>query len=192
MLDLQHEITRITRIRRLLDGAGIFAGLTALIFPSLSRFIFGPKGDLNFQSILIWNVSMGLLPIAFNLMVLSIALRLRARELDRISKAEPEQAQALLDAYLTKIDRHRIVLLTVGWLAVAKAVLETLIPLATIAGILGRAGEYSSTLVISVAIQMGVTVAQGLIFAFAQFGLAKFLKLQGLRLGTPKAEITTN
>ncbi len=192
MQDLQHEITRITRIRRLLDGAGIFAGLTALIFPSLSRFIFGPKGDLNFQSILIWNVSMGLLPIAFNLMVLSIALRLRARELDRISKAEPEQAQALLDAYLTKIDRHRIVLLTVGWLAVAKAVLETLIPLATIAGILGRAGEYSSTLVISVAIQMGVTVAQGLIFAFAQFGLAKFLKLQGLRLGTPKAEITTN
>ena len=135
---------------------------------------------------------MGLLPIAFNLMVLSIALRLRARELDRISKAEPEQAQALLDAYLTKIDRHRIVLLTVGWLAVAKAVLETLIPLATIAGILGRAGEYSSTLVISVAIQMGVTLAQGLIFAFAQFGLAKFLKLQGLRLGTPKAEITTN
>jgi len=131
MQDLQHEITRITRIRRLLDGAGIFAGLTALIFPSLSRFIFGPKGDLNFQSILIWNVSMGLLPIAFNLMVLSIALRLRARELDRISKAEPEQAQALLDAYLTKIDRHRIVLLTVGWLAVAKAVLETLIPLAT-------------------------------------------------------------
>jgi len=192
MQDLQHEITRITRIRRLLDGAGIFAGLTALIFPSLSRFIFGPKGDLNFQSILIWNVSMGLLPIAFNLMVLSIALRLRARELDRISKAEPEQAQALLDAYLTKIDRHRIVLLTVGWLAVAKAVLETLIPLATIAGILGRAGEYSSTLVMSVAIQMGVTVAQGLIFAFAQFGLAKFLKLQGLRLGTPKAEITTN
>lgn len=192
MQDLQHEITRITRIRRLLDGAGIFAGLTALIFPSLSRFIFGPKGDLNFQSILIWNVSMGLLPIAFNLMVLSIALRLRARELDRISKAEPEQAQALLDAYLTKIDRHRIVLLTVGWLAVAKAVLETLIPLATIAGILGRAGEYSSTLVISVAIQMGVTLAQGLIFAFAQFGLAKFLKLQGLRLGTPKAEITTN
>lgn len=192
MQDLQHEITRITRIRRLLDGAGIFAGLTALIFPSLSRFIFGPKGDLNFQSILIWNVSMGLLPIAFNLMVLSIALRLRARELDRISKAEPEQAQALLDAYLTKIDRHRIVLLTVGWLAVAKAVLETLIPLATIAGILGRAGEYSSTLVMSVAIQMGVTLAQGLIFAFAQFGLAKFLKLQGLRLGTPKAEITTN
>jgi len=192
MQDLQHEITRITRIRRLLDGAGIFAGLTALIFPSLSRFIFGPKGDLNFQSILIWNVSMGLLPIAFNLMVLSIALRLRARELDRISKAEPEQAQALLDAYLTKIDRHRIVLLTVGWLAVAKAVVETLIPLATIAGILGRAGEYSSTLVISVAIQMGVTLAQGLIFAFAQFGLAKFLKLQGLRLGTPKAEITTN
>ena len=192
MQDLQHEITRITRIRRLLDGAGIFAGLTALIFPSLSRFIFGPKGDLNFQSILIWNVSMGLLPIAFNLTVLSIALRLRARELDRISKAEPEQAQALLDAYLTKIDRHRIVLLTVGWLAVAKAVLETLIPLATIAGILGRAGEYSSTLVMSVAIQMGVTVAQGLIFAFAQFGLAKFLKLQGLRLGTPKAEITTN
>lgn len=192
MQDLQHEITRITRIRRLLDGAGIFAGLTALIFPSLSRFIFGPKGDLNFQSILIWNVSMGLLPIAFNLMVLSIALRLRARELDRISKAEPEQAQALLDAYLTKIDRHRIVLLTVGWLAVAKSVVETLIPLATIAGILGRAGEYSSTLVISVAIQMGVTVAQGLIFAFAQFGLAKFLKLQGLRLGTPKAEITTN
>ncbi|MFN4846227.1 MAG: hypothetical protein ACK5CU_04640 [Rhodoluna sp.] len=192
MQDLQHEITRITRIRRLLDGAGIFAGLTALIFPSLSRFIFGPKGDLNFQSILIWNVSMGLLPIAFNLMVLSIALRLRARELDRISKAEPEQAQALLDAYLTKIDRHRIVLLTVGWLAVAKSVVETLIPLATIAGILGRAGEYSSTLVISVAIQMGVTLAQGLIFAFAQFGLAKFLKLQGLRLGTPKAEITTN
>jgi len=132
------------------------------------------------------------LPIAFNLMVLAIALRLRARELDKIAKAEPEQAQALLDAYLTKIDRHRIVLLTVGWLAVAKSVVETLIPLATIAGILGRAGEYSSTLVISVAIQMGVTVAQGLIFAFTQFGLAKFLKLQGLRLGTPKAEITTN
>ncbi len=191
MQDLQHEITRITGIRRLIDVIGIFAGLTALLFPMFFGIVFQPR-EHYFTAILIWNVSMGLLPIAFNLMVLAIALRLRARELDKIAKAEPEQAQALLDAYLTKIDRHRIVLLTVGWLAVAKAVLETLIPLATIAGILGRAGEYSSTLVISVAIQMGVTVAQGLIFAFAQFGLAKFLKLQGLRLGTPKAEITTN
>ncbi|MEY4654857.1 MAG: hypothetical protein RL523_256 [Actinomycetota bacterium] len=191
MQDLQHEITRITGIRRLIDVIGIFAGLTALLFPMFFGIVFQPR-EHYFTAILIWNVSMGLLPIAFNLMVLAIALRLRARELDKIAKAEPEQAQALLDAYLTKIDRHRIVLLTVGWLAVAKAVLETLIPLATIAGILGRAGEYSSTLVMSVAIQMGVTVAQGLIFAFAQFGLAKFLKLQGLRLGTPKAEITTN
>jgi len=191
MQDLQHEITRITGIRRLIDVIGIFAGLTALLFPMFFGIVFQPR-EHYFTAILIWNVSMGLLPIAFNLMVLAIALRLRARELDKIAKAEPEQAQALLDAYLTKIDRHRIVLLTVGWLAVAKAVLETLIPLATIAGILGRAGEYSSTLVISVAIQMGVTVAQGLIFAFTQFGLAKFLKLQGLRLGTPKAEITTN
>ncbi len=191
MQDLQHEITRITGIRRLIDEIGIFAGLTALLFPMFFGIVFQPR-EHYFTAILIWNVSMGLLPIAFNLMVLAIALRLRARELDKIAKAEPEQAQALLDAYLTKIDRHRIVLLTVGWLAVAKAVLETLIPLATIAGILGRAGEYSSTLVMSVAIQMGVTLAQGLIFAFAQFGLAKFLKLQGLRLGTPKAEITTN
>ncbi len=191
MQDLQHEITRITGIRRLIDVIGIFAGLTALLFPMFFGIVFQPR-EHYFTAILIWNVSMGLLPIAFNLMVLAIALRLRARELDKIAKAEPEQAQALLDAYLTKIDRHRIVLLTVGWLAVAKSVVETLIPLATIAGILGRAGEYSSTLVISVAIQMGVTVAQGLIFAFTQFGLAKFLKLQGLRLGTPKAEITTN
>ena len=191
MQDLQHEITRITGIRRLIDVIGIFAGLTALLFPMFFGIVFQPR-EHYFTAILIWNVSMGLLPIAFNLMVLAIALRLRARELDKIAKAEPEQAQALLDAYLTKIDRHRIVLLTVGWLAVAKSVVETLIPLATIAGILGRAGEYSSTLVMSVAIQMGVTVAQGLIFAFAQFGLAKFLKLQGLRLGTPKAEITTN
>lgn len=191
MQDLQHEITRITGIRRLIDVIGIFAGLTALLFPMFFGIVFQPR-EHYFTAILIWNVSMGLLPIAFNLMVLAIALRLRARELDKIAKAEPEQAQALLDAYLTKIDRHRIVLLTVGWLAVAKSVVETLIPLATIAGILGRAGEYSSTLVMSVAIQMGVTLAQGLIFAFAQFGLAKFLKLQGLRLGTPKAEITTN
>ncbi len=191
MQDLQHEITRITGIRRLIDVIGIFAGLTALLFPMFFGIVFQPR-EHYFTAILIWNVSMGLLPIVFNLMVLAIALRLRARELDKIAKAEPEQAQALLDAYLTKIDRHRIVLLTVGWLAVAKSVVETLIPLATIAGILGRAGEYSSTLVISVAIQMGVTLAQGLIFAFAQFGLAKFLKLQGLRLGTPKAEITTN
>ena len=140
MQDLQHEITRITGIRRLIDVIGIFAGLTALLFPMFFGIVFQPR-EHYFTAILIWNVSMGLLPIAFNLMVLAIALRLRARELDKIAKAEPEQAQALLDAYLTKIDRHRIVLLTVGWLAVAKAVLETLIPLATIAGILGRAGE---------------------------------------------------
>lgn len=187
MQDLQFEITKITRVRRILDAAGIFAGLTALIFPSLSRFIFGPKGDLSFQSFLIWNVSMGLLPIAFNLMVLSIALRLRARELSRISKAEPEQTASLLEAYLVKIDKHRIVLLTIGWLAVAKSVFETLATVFNLVGLMTREGEYSDALFALIAIQMGVSVAQGAAFAAAQFGLARLLKNQGLRLALPKA-----
>ena len=89
MQDLQHEITRITGIRRLIDVIGIFAGLTALLFPMFFGIVFQPR-EHYFTAILIWNVSMGLLPIAFNLMVLAIALRLRARELDKIAKAEPE------------------------------------------------------------------------------------------------------
>lgn len=192
MQDLQFEITKITRVRRILDVAGIFAGLTALIFPSLSRFIFGPKGELSFQSFLILNVSMGLLPIAFNLMVLSIALRLRARELGRISKAEPEQTASLLEAYLVKIDKHRIVLLTIGWLAVAKSVFETLATVFNLVGLMTREGEYSDALFALIAIQMAVSVAQGAAFATAQFGLARLLKNQGLRLALPKPEITTN
>lgn len=192
MQDLQFEITKITRVRRILDVAGIFAGLTALIFPSLSNFIFNPKGDLNLQSILIWNVSMGLLPIAFNFMVLSIALRFRVRDLKKIQQSEQDQVPALLQAYLTKIERHRMVLLTIGWLAVAKSVVEITIPIMAIIGFFSRLGEYPATLVISFAIQMGVTIAQGVIFGSAQFGLARLLKGQGLRLAAPKAEITTN
>lgn len=191
MQDLQIEITRITGIRRLIDVIGIFAGLTALLFPMFFGIVFQPR-EHYFTSILTWNVSMGLLPIAFNFMVLSIALRFRVRDLKKIQQSEQDQVPALLQAYLTKIERHRMVLLTIGWLAVAKSVVEITIPIMAIIGFFSRLGEYPATLVISFAIQMGVTIAQGVIFGSAQFGLARLLKGQGLRLAAPKAEITTN
>lgn len=191
MQDLQIEITRITRVRRLLDVVGIFAGLTALLFPSLYGILIHPT-EANFTSLLIWNVSMGLLPVAFNLMVLSIALRLRARELKRIQQADESESAALLQSYLAKIDRHRIVLLTIGWLAVAKTVVETVFPVIAIVAVMTRVGEYSPIVFTQVLFQLGATIVQGLIFAVAQFGLARFLKGQGLRLAAPKAEITTN
>ena len=91
-----------------------------------------------------------------------------------------------------KIGKHRIVLLTIGWLLVAKTVFETLIQVLNMIGLTTRVGEFSEQLLTVMLFQLGVSVVQGLIFTVIYFGLARFLKNQGLRLAAIKPEITTN
>lgn len=190
MQDLKQEVSGTNKTRRLLDLVGIFFGLTALLFPPLVGILFHPT-DHYFTSGLMIGVSMGLLPIAFNLMVLSIVLRQRSKELKRYD-SEPEQLTTLLEAYLVKIGKHRIVLLTIGWLLAAKTVYETLIQVFNMVGLMTRVGEFSEQLLSVMLFQLGVSVVQGLIFTVIYFGLARFLKNQGLRLAAIKPEITTN
>ena len=82
MQDLEQEVSRTIKTRRLLDLVGIFFGLTALLFPSLVGILFHPR-ESYFTPGLLLGMSLGLLPIAFNLMVLSIVLRQRSKELKR-------------------------------------------------------------------------------------------------------------
>jgi len=176
MENLTQEIKSTKRTRLLIDIVGIILGVLSFAVP-----VF--YGNLVTTTVLT-SVTLTLLPVAVNYMVLSIALRLRTRDLSKMVSA---QSTDLLPAYLSKIAKHKTVLVTIGWVLTVKAVYDVLGPFFNIVRLSNfdptYADEVQATMVVSI-VASGV---QGVLFAAAQFSLARFLKNQGLRLAPKQA-----